>query len=103
MSKLNHFLLDFQHSCSVVTADAEDFSHRFYPLTVESVGTIPELNWPRYVVVRLHDEMGDIGDVLVRIRVHGKFSNRVRVGIGHTGGGPPDDPGAVPTPGRPPA
>jgi photosystem II stability/assembly factor-like uncharacterized protein len=89
-------------SASVVTADAEDVSHRIYPLTVESVGTIPELNWLRFVVVRLHDEVGDIGDVLVRISVHGMSSNRVRMGIGHTGGGPPDDPGAVPTPGRPP-
>lgn len=89
-------------TASAVTATAEDAAHHIYPLTVESVGTFPELNWLRFVVVRLHDDMGDIGDVLVRIRVHQKSSNRVRVGIGHTGGGPPDDPGAVPTPGRPP-
>jgi uncharacterized protein GlcG (DUF336 family) len=43
--------------------------------------------------------MGDLGDVLVRIYYHDAASNRVRVGIGHVGGGPPDDPGAVPTPG----
>ncbi len=87
---------------SVVTADAEDASHRIYPLTVESVATMPGLNWLRFVVVRLNDDMGNIGDVLVRISVHGVSSNRVRMGIGHTGGGPPDDPGAIPTPGRPP-
>jgi photosystem II stability/assembly factor-like uncharacterized protein len=89
-------------SASVVTAEAEDASHHIYPLTVETVGTLPDFNWLRFVVLRLHDEMGDIGDVLVRIRVHGKSSNRVRMGIGHIGGGPPDDPDAVPTPGRPP-
>jgi hypothetical protein len=87
---------------SAVTADAEDASHRVYPLTVESVGAMPGLNWLRFVVVRLNDDMGDIGDVLVRISVHGMPSNRVRMGIVHTGGGPPDDQGAVPTPGRPP-
>src|SRR5437879_6632299 len=43
--------------------------------------------------------MTDLGDVLVRIYYHGTASNRVRVAIGHIGGGPPDDLGAVPTPG----
>jgi hypothetical protein len=89
-------------TASAVTATAEDAAHQVYPLTVESVGTYPGLSWLRFVVVRLNDDMGDIGDVLVRIRIHGKSSNRVRMGIGHTGGGPPDDPGAIPTPGRPP-
>jgi hypothetical protein len=89
-------------SASVVTAEAEDASHHIYPLTVETVGTLPDFNWLRFVVIRLHDEMGDIGDVLVRISVHGKSSNRVRIGIGYIGGGPPDDPDAVATPGRPP-
>jgi photosystem II stability/assembly factor-like uncharacterized protein len=100
------FAMNFElvpgESISVVTADAEDASHRIYPLAVESIGTMPGLNWLRFVVVRLNDDMGDIGDVLVRISVHGLSSNRVRMGIGHIGGGPPDDSGAVPTPGRPP-
>ncbi len=87
---------------SVVTADAEDASHRKYPLTVEYVGKVPGFDWLSCVIVRLNDDMGDIGDVLVRINVRGVSSNRVRLGIGHTGGGPPDDPGALPTPGRPP-
>jgi uncharacterized protein GlcG (DUF336 family) len=49
--------------------------------------------------MRLNDEMGDVGDVLVRLTYHGVSSNRVRVGIGHVGDGPPDDVDAVPTPG----
>ena len=89
-------------TASAVTATAEDAAHRFYPLTVEAVGTVPGLNWLRFVAVRLHDDMEDVGDVLVRIRIHNISSNRVRVGIGHIGGGPADDSGAVPTPGRPP-
>jgi len=43
--------------------------------------------------------MDDLGDVLVRVSYKGLSSNRVRVAIGHAGGGPADDEGAVPTPG----
>jgi hypothetical protein len=43
------------------------------------------------VTVRLNDNLGDVGDVLVGINLHGAISNRVRIGIGHVGGGPPDD------------
>ena len=87
---------------SLITADAEDASHRVYPLTVEYVGKVPGFDWLDCLVVRLHDGMGDIGDVLVRVTARGFPSNRVRIGIGHRGGGLPDDPGAVPTPGRKP-
>lgn len=87
---------------SIITADAEDGSHRVYPLTVEYVGKVPGFDWLNCLVVRLHDGMGDIGDVLVRVTARGFPSNRVRIGIGHRGGGLPDDPGAVPTPGRKP-
>ena len=82
-----------------VTADAEDESHQVYSLKVEYVGPVPDLSWATSVVVRLNDQLGDVGDVLVRIHYKGNASNRVRVGIGHIGGGPPDDPGAAPTPG----
>lgn len=87
---------------SIVTADIEDVSHRIYPLTVEYVGKVSGFDWLSCVIVRLNDDIGDIGDVLVRINARGVSSNRVRLGIGHTGGGPPDDPGVVPTPGQPP-
>jgi uncharacterized protein GlcG (DUF336 family) len=82
-----------------VTADAEDESNRIYSLKVEYVGPVPDQPWATSVVVRLSEQMGDVGDVLMRIYYRGNASNRVRVGIGHVGGGPPDDPGAVPTPG----
>src|SRR5436305_6539543 len=82
-----------------VTAEAEDGAHKIYPLKVEYVGPVPDQTWVPSIVVRLNDEMGDIGDVLVKITYKSLSSNRVRVGIGHTGGGPEDDAGAVPTPG----
>ena len=82
-----------------VTANAEDAAYQIYPLTVEYVGAVPDQPWTTSVVVSLNDQMGDVGDVLVGISYHGVASNRVRVAIGHVGGGPPDDEGAVPTPG----
>src|SRR6185436_1015631 len=83
----------------VVSADAEDESGRIYSLNVEYVGPVPDQDWATSVVVRLDEQMGDAGDVLMRIYYNGVASNRVRVGIGHVGGGPPDDAGAAPTPG----
>jgi uncharacterized protein GlcG (DUF336 family) len=90
---------------AAITADAEDGDHHVYSLRAEYVGPVPEQEWMTSIILRLDDRMGDVGDVLVGITYHGVSSNRVRVGIGHVGDGPPDDPGAVPTPGSsaPPA
>jgi len=74
-----------------VTASAEDVNHIQYPLTVEYVGGVAGASGVTAVVVRLHDNLGDVGDVLVGITFRGATSNRVRIGIGHIGGGPPDD------------
>jgi uncharacterized protein GlcG (DUF336 family) len=87
---------------SAVTADAEDASHKTYALAVEYVGTVPGQEWMSSVVVRLNEQLAaDSGDVLIRISYRGASSNRVRVGLGHVGGGPPDDVGAIPTPAPP--
>jgi uncharacterized protein (DUF1800 family) len=98
-------------SANALTADAEDGAHNHYPLTVEYVGTVPpDTHYPDgaittdfrgiyMIVLRLNDNMtSNLGDVLVRLNLHGMSSNRVRVGIGSIGGGPADDAGAVPTP-----
>ncbi|MGH9967945.1 MAG: hypothetical protein ACREBG_08970 [Pyrinomonadaceae bacterium] len=79
-----------------VTAEAEDVTRTRYPLTVESVNSVTGFSWLMAVVVRLNNSFGDVGDVLVGISVHGSASNRVRIGIGHVGGGPPDDPPVLP-------
>lgn len=86
-------------TASDITAEAEDGSHKVYALKVEHVGPVPGQSWVSSVIVRLSEEMGDVGDVLVKITYRGLSSNRVRLGIGHTGGGPEDDPGSAPTPG----
>ena len=86
-------------TASAVSADAEDAGRNIYPLTVEHIGTVPDQPWATSLVVRLASNLPHAGDVLVRIKYRGVESNRVRVGIGHVGDGPPDDPGAIPTPG----
>ena len=80
-----------------VTASAEDGNHIQYPLTVEYAGNVSGASGVTALIVRLNDNLGDVGDVLVGITLHGVTSNRVRIGIGHVGGGPPDD-GAPPQP-----
>ncbi len=79
---------------SAVTADAEDATRTRYPLIVEYVGHVPGYSWLSQVVLRLNDSLGDVGDVLISVSLRGVQSNRVRVGIGHVGGGPPDDTGS---------
>ena len=91
-----------------VTANAEDGNHTIHSLTVEYIGPVADQEWLTAVVLKLDDQLSqisDVGDVLVGITYQGTRSNRVRVGIGHVGDGPPDDPGAGPTPGTiaPPA
>src|SRR5437660_358214 len=83
---------------AAVSAEAEDGALLRYPLAVEYAGTVPGYDWMYSVIVRLNDDLGNVGDVLVGITVHGLTSNRVRIGVGHVGGGPPDDPTPTPTP-----
>ena len=80
------------------TSDVQDASGKLYPLRVEYVGQVPNFPGITMIVVRLADDLGDVGDVLLRLNLHGMSSNRVRVAIGHEGGGPVDDVGAVATP-----
>lgn len=83
---------------SALTADAEDAAHVHYSLSVEYVGAVQNFEWMSSIVLRLNDNLGDVGDVLIGISLHGSSSNRVRVGIGHVGGGPPDDSVNMPVP-----
>ncbi|HEV7799365.1 MAG TPA: heme-binding protein [Pyrinomonadaceae bacterium] len=82
-----------------INVEAEDFAHHVYQLPVEYIGIVPDQPWATSLVVRLSNSMDDLGDLLVRVSYRGNSSNRVRVAMGHSGGGLPDDEGAVPTPG----
>jgi uncharacterized protein (DUF1800 family) len=86
-----------------LTADAQDGSGNLYALKVEYVGTVPNFDGIYMVVLRLNDNMtSNLGDVLVRLNLHGMASNRVRVAIGQIGGGPADDSAPNPAPATPP-
>jgi uncharacterized protein GlcG (DUF336 family) len=91
--------LDAGASLSDLAASAQDGANHTYSLPVEYIGPVPNQGWVTSIVLRLDDQMIDLGDVLVGISYKGMKSNRVRVAIGHVGDGPPDDDGAVPTPG----
>ena len=118
---------DASPNCSIpLSADAQDASGRIYPLRVEAV-TKPKYvqlqpvpgdptrqewtevtqEWLYAVTLRLDDAMTDtLGDVLVRINLHGLASNRVRIAVGQNGAGPATDPAtefAAPAPATPPA
>ena len=97
--------LDFLQGEGVnaLTADAEDAAHNIYPLKVEYVGTVPNFDGVYMVVLRLNDLMtSNLGDVLLRLNLHGMASNRVRAAIGTIGGGPADDSAPNPAPATPP-
>ena len=102
-TRISLFGTDFEflqgEGANALTADAQDGAGIIYPLKVEYVGTVPGFDGVYMVVLRLNDLMtSNLGDVLLRVNLHGMSSNRVRVAIGQVGGGPPDDPGAVGTP-----
>ncbi len=83
---------------NALTSDVQDVTGKQYPLTVEYSASVPGFPGITMIIVRLADDLGDAGDVLLRINLHGMSSNRVRLAVGHMGGGPADDSGAVPTP-----
>ena len=84
---------------SAFTSDVQDSTGKLYSMKVEFMGAVPGFPGITMFVLRLPDDLGgDVGDVLLRLNLHGVASNRVRVAIGHSGGGPADDQGALPTP-----
>jgi uncharacterized protein GlcG (DUF336 family) len=86
---------------TAVTAEAEDADHTLYQLSVEHIDIVSDYPWASSVIIRVPENLPATGDVLVQIKYRDLASNRVRIGIGQVGGGPPDDLNAVPTPGLP--
>jgi hypothetical protein len=82
------------------SSEVEDAAGKRYALRVEYVGQVPGFPGITMLIVRLADDLGDVGDVLLRINLHGMSSNRVRLGIGHIGNNLPSDQvlGLSPTP-----
>jgi hypothetical protein len=66
---------------SVVTAQAEDGGHNFYPLQVEYVGKVPNFDWLTQVVIKLPDAIASSSEVWISIHLRGVASNKVLVSI----------------------
>lgn len=66
---------------SNIVAQAEDGQHNVYPLPIEYVGKVPNLDWLSQVVVRLPDALEGKGDIWFSIRLHGATSNQALVTI----------------------
>ena len=79
-------------------AELEDSRHFRYPLQIVSLEPSSEYKGVYALKVRIGDEVGSIGNVLVRVTWRGMSSNRVRLSIGNEGGKIEDDPNAAPTP-----
>jgi uncharacterized protein (DUF1800 family) len=82
----------------------EDAKGRTYRFPVLDLQPVTGFDGIYALTVRLRDEIGyweppsEDGDVLVNVTWRGLTSNRVRLGLGKTGGAIKDDEGAVPTP-----
>ncbi len=83
---------------------AQDASGKQYRLMVENIRQLTRQDWIYGVTVRLYDENEyngqphAHGDVLIRVSWRGNTSNRLRLGLGRTGGNIKDDAVAIPTP-----
>src|SRR6185295_4422889 len=76
---------------SAFRAFVEDANGRQTYVPVESIEPTPERDWVYAVTLRMKGEIGNVGDVLVGLTWRGMISNRVRLAVGHAGGGPADD------------
>lgn len=83
-----HFDLLPGEGVTNLTTTVEDSGHRIYPLSVEYAGSVEGFPSLTCVVVRLSDDLTDVGDVLIRVSYRGLASEPMVVGIGHSGTAP---------------
>lgn len=86
-----------------LSCDAQDGAGNRYELAVEDVRSVPDalqlqLGAIKQVTVVIDPAMDNVGDVLVRVNLHGVSSNRARISMGRVTATPADDAGAVPQP-----
>src|SRR5688572_29749119 len=75
-------------------SDIEDARGVRYPLEIVSFERSSEVKGTHALTVRLHPDIGDVGDVLIRVTWRGMSSNRVRLSIGHQDSRIKDDEGS---------
>jgi hypothetical protein len=70
-------VLSTSSDASAVVAQAEDAQHKIYNLPVEFVGKGVNFSWLTQVIVKLPDELRNVGDQIgVSISVNGRTSNK---------------------------
>lgn len=78
-------------------AEIQDGNYYRYPLEIVSFEPYAQRRNVYALTVNMQN-IGELGDVLVRVTWRGMSSNRVRLSVGFEGGKIQDDTGAVPTP-----
>lgn len=78
-------------------AEIQDGNYYRYPLEIVSFESYAQRRNVYALTVNMQN-IGELGDVLVRVTWRGMSSNRVRLSVGFEGGKIQDDTGAVPTP-----
>lgn len=68
-----------------VKVELEDSSGRVYPLTVEYAARVTGFDSINRIIVRLHDDLTDVGDVQLRVTYKGLTSQPLSLGIGRIG------------------
>ena len=58
---------------SMNQAQAEDSQQRKFPLSVEYVGKLADVNWLTQINLRLSDDVSDLEEIMVRIRVQRRY------------------------------
>ncbi len=101
-TRVQFFVLNLEllagEGANALTVDAQSGSGKLYELKAEDVRPVPGFEGLQQVTVVLGADMANVGDVLLRVSLHGVASNRARVSIGQVTATPADDPGAVPMP-----
>jgi hypothetical protein len=82
-----NFELEPEDTNSDFVVEVEDGSHRVYPLRVETANTIRLDDSIVCFVVRLSDDLTDVGDVKLRLAYKGTYSDPLLIAIGHRGTG----------------
>ena len=88
----------FSPDAGLVTCFALDGADNLYDLEVEKVTRVEGIVSLWEIHLKFRDPIQIQGDMLFQVSLGGIPSNRVRVGIGTIGAGPPDDAAANPTP-----
>jgi hypothetical protein len=64
-----------------ILVQAQDTQNRIYPLVVEDVRKVPNLDWLSQIVVRLPDSIDIEGDYQLSITYRGTVGNKALVSI----------------------